>query len=335
MESRLSPQPQWSHHRCGNHRDDIDSWNNYDHARLCPSDCALKDSIRNSLVIIKELPLGPEASKLLKLALGTNLTAYFDNGVDSAGSIAATLAHTIPQIVRCHQERPESFQAVYGILDQIFKESAELASCTGAKADCTGLVVLSGYVIKIGVPILRAYLTFKFPPAAAAFIVLQPTIGKTADGLIASNDAGLTDFLKLIVDQTTGIAGTLLPSPLEEILGITGPTLSIVKNCPADKGRALFQLDLTTLDLEDNSIGDNGAQALSEALKANSTLTTLDLSRNPIESDGAQALSEALMVNSTLTTLSLGGTSIGDNGAQALSEALRTNSTVTIIGVVF
>lgn len=59
----------------------------------------LKDSIRNSLVIIEKLPLGPEASKLLKLALGTNLTAYFDNGVDNAGSVAALLAHTLPQIV--------------------------------------------------------------------------------------------------------------------------------------------------------------------------------------------------------------------------------------------
>jgi hypothetical protein len=62
---------------------------------------------------------------------------------------------------------------------------------------------------------------------------------------------------------------------------------------------------LTTLDLRGNSIGSNGAVALSEALKINSTLTTLDLSYNSMGSNGAVALSEALKINSTLTTLNL------------------------------
>ncbi|KFH68199.1 hypothetical protein MVEG_05018 [Podila verticillata NRRL 6337] len=34
---------------------------------------------------------------------------------------------------------------------------------------------------------------------------------------------------------------------------------------------------LTTLNLQDNSIGDNGAQALAEALKTKLTLTTSNL----------------------------------------------------------
>ncbi|KAF9541901.1 hypothetical protein EC957_002606 [Mortierella hygrophila] len=92
---------------------------------------------------------------------------------------------------------------------------------------------------------------------------------------------------------------------------------------------------LTTLDLEDNSIGDYGTQALSEALKTNSTLTTLNLRDNSIRDTGAQALSEALKTNSTLTALDLEDNLIEDNGAQALSEALRANSTVAIIGFMF
>jgi hypothetical protein len=134
----------------------------------------LKDSIRNSLVAIENLPLGPEASQLLKLALGTNLTAYFDNGVDSAGSVAALLAHTLPQIVDVVKSVQSSlgptfeitdgaFQVLYDLVGQITKASSSLASCTGAKSDCTGLVILSGYSIKIGVPIVRAYLLYKFP----------------------------------------------------------------------------------------------------------------------------------------------------------------------------
>ncbi|KAG0007408.1 hypothetical protein BGZ82_005419, partial [Podila clonocystis] len=71
---------------------------------------------------------------------------------------------------------------------------------------------------------------------------------------------------------------------------------------------------LSTLNLSVNSIGDNGAQALSEALKTNSTLTTLNLSGNSIGNNGAQALSEALKTNPTLTTLNLRSNSIRENG---------------------
>jgi len=87
---------------------------------------------------------------------------------------------------------------------------------------------------------------------------------------------------------------------------------------------------LRTFDLERNSVGDNGALALSEALKTNSTPTTLNLMRNWIGDNGAQGLSEALkMTNSTLTTLNLRHNLMEDHGAQALSEVLKTNSTLT------
>ncbi|KAF9311997.1 hypothetical protein BG003_006753 [Podila horticola] len=199
----------------------------------------VKDLVRNVLVAIENLPLGPEDSQLLKVALGTNLTAYFDNGVDSAGSIAAVLAITLPQIVDVIKTVQPSLgitdcalHALYGLVDQITKASSDLAACTGAKPDCTGLVVLSGYAIKIGIPILRAYLTFKFPPAAVAFILLQPTIDKISDGLIQVDDKGLTDLLAFIVDLTTGIVGSILPAPLNAILDIIKPILSIINDCP-------------------------------------------------------------------------------------------------------
>ncbi|KAF9951546.1 hypothetical protein BGZ70_000936 [Mortierella alpina] len=55
----------------------------------------------------------------------------------------------------------------------------------------------------------------------------------------------------------------------------------------------------------DHSIGDNGAQALSEVLKTNSTLTVLNLTGNSIGVNGAQELSEALRTNMTLTVSSI------------------------------
>ncbi|KAG0053656.1 hypothetical protein BGZ83_000727, partial [Gryganskiella cystojenkinii] len=207
----------------------------------------IKDLIRHTVTTIEGLPLGPEASGLLKIAVGTNLSAYFDNGVDSAGATAAILAAAIPQIVDVLKATQSSlgpvlniadpaFQVLYGILGEFTKVSTDLAACTGAKPDCTGLVVLSGYAIKIALPIVRAYLTVKFPPAAVAFLVLQPTIDKITDGLIAGNDAGLTSLLSMIVDATTGVAGTIMPAPLKAILGVTQSILGIIKNCNSPTG---------------------------------------------------------------------------------------------------
>jgi hypothetical protein len=55
------------------------------------------------------------------------------------------------------------------------------------------------------------------------------------------------------------------------------------------------------LSLGDNQIGAGGARAISEALKANTTLTCLDIARNEIGESGTQVVSEALKVNTTLT----------------------------------
>ncbi|KAG0296285.1 hypothetical protein BGZ96_009825 [Linnemannia gamsii] len=202
----------------------------------------IKNAIRGLLTTVEGLPFGPEASQLLKTAIGTNLTSYFDNGVDSAGMVAATLASTIPQIVdvikglqtslgATFEITDAAYQTLYDALNVITKASSDLAACTGAKPDCTGLVVMAGYAIKIGVPILRAYLAFKFPPSVLAFDALQPTIDKIADGLIAGDDAGLTDFLKFITEQTTGMLGAALPAPIKAILDVTTPILNIIKNC--------------------------------------------------------------------------------------------------------
>ncbi|KAK3833705.1 MAG: hypothetical protein JOS17DRAFT_825476 [Linnemannia elongata] len=260
----------------------------------------VKNLIRDLLVTVEKLPLGDEASKLLKVALGTNLTAYFDNGVDSAGSIAATLAHTIPQVVDVIKSVQKTlgptfgvtdpaFQVIYDTLDKITKASAALASCTGAKVDCTGLIVLSGYAIKIGVPILRAYLTVKFPPAALAFIALQPTIDKISDGLISGNDAGLTDFLTLIVDQTTGIAGSILPAPLKEILGITKPLLNIIKNCDKTK--------LTITTTGPTTTPTDGSKTATEDVVTTSTTTPTTTT-----TDGSKTATDDIVTTTSTTT---------------------------------
>jgi hypothetical protein len=95
-----------------------------------------------------------------------------------------------------------------------------------------------------------------------------------------------------------------------------------------------FMALVTTLSLWDNSIGDEGAKAIAEALKVNEVVTTLDLrGGNNIGDEGAIAIAEALKVNAVVTTLSLGSNNIGDEGAIAIAEALKANAVVTILSL--
>merc|ERR1711991_1826 len=87
---------------------------------------------------------------------------------------------------------------------------------------------------------------------------------------------------------------------------------------------------LTTLNLEDNPIGDEGMRHLSEALQAQpqafQSLTTLNLRSNQIGDEGMRHLSEALQAQpqafQSLTTLNLQDNPIGAEGMRHLSEAL-------------
>ena len=86
---------------------------------------------------------------------------------------------------------------------------------------------------------------------------------------------------------------------------------------------------LTELDLRSNSIGDDGAKAIAEALKVNTVLTTLNLDRNSIGDDGAKAIAEAFKVNpnTVLTIFSFDGNSIGDNLLNDIKKSLMQTRT--------
>ncbi len=63
---------------------------------------------------------------------------------------------------------------------------------------------------------------------------------------------------------------------------------------------------LTSLDISNNRIGDDGVKPICEALKQNSSLKVLDLnarhtSRGKIGPQGAQYLADLLIVNGVLT----------------------------------
>ena len=82
---------------------------------------------------------------------------------------------------------------------------------------------------------------------------------------------------------------------------------------------------MTTLELwSNNSIGDDGAKAIAEALKVNRVLTSLNLAGEPysygcFQAEGAKAIAEALKVNPVLTELNLQNNIFG-NAKVALDE---------------
>jgi Ran GTPase-activating protein (RanGAP) involved in mRNA processing and transport len=75
-----------------------------------------------------------------------------------------------------------------------------------------------------------------------------------------------------------------------------------------------------------NTIGDEGATALANALKVNTAVQDLWLGGNTIGDEGATVLANALTQNSTLQRLRLDGNTIGDEGAKALLDCIKGTS---------
>lgn len=87
---------------------------------------------------------------------------------------------------------------------------------------------------------------------------------------------------------------------------------------------------VTSLNLDDNFIGDNGATYLAEALEVNSSLKNLSLRNNRILKNGAIALVDALKYNNSLTHLDLYYNEIGEDGINAIKDVRKVNKRVRI-----
>ncbi|XP_022783473.1 NLR family CARD domain-containing protein 3-like isoform X1 [Stylophora pistillata] len=91
---------------------------------------------------------------------------------------------------------------------------------------------------------------------------------------------------------------------------------------------------LGVLGLFIGDIGDEGATALAEVLRTNTTLNSLCLAGNPgIGNLGAISLCEALKVNKTLHSLNLSETGISDTSVLSIVEILNTNTSLTALSL--
>ncbi len=96
--------------------------------------------------------------------------------------------------------------------------------------------------------------------------------------------------------------------------------------CSDGGKRALYNSYFySTINLSYDTIGDEGAKYVAEALKVNTSLTKIDLADNNIGDEGAKDVAEALKVNTSLTKIYLAGNYIGDEGQQSLREAWKHN----------
>eukprot|EP00550_Attheya_septentrionalis_P002043 CAMPEP_0198290400 /NCGR_PEP_ID=MMETSP1449-20131203/8290_1 /TAXON_ID=420275 /ORGANISM="Attheya septentrionalis, Strain CCMP2084" /LENGTH=512 /DNA_ID=CAMNT_0043988905 /DNA_START=49 /DNA_END=1587 /DNA_ORIENTATION=+ len=82
---------------------------------------------------------------------------------------------------------------------------------------------------------------------------------------------------------------------------------------------------LIHLALDDNEIGDSGAEALSAVLLECKTIKTLCLSHNEIGDYGATCIAEAIAKSDTIEELSIDNNSISANGHKVLVQSLYRN----------
>jgi len=87
------------------------------------------------------------------------------------------------------------------------------------------------------------------------------------------------------------------------------------------------------LNLAWNGMTDAGAEYMSGALAANTTMQFLDLSSNRIGFPGATAIAKGIEENQTLRSLQLNGNPIGDKGVATIIEAVASKYSVRDLGL--
>ena len=85
---------------------------------------------------------------------------------------------------------------------------------------------------------------------------------------------------------------------------------------------------LERLDVRNNQLGDEGAEAIALALTKKCPVKSLDLASNGLTEKGAKALAAALESNKKLLMLDVRGNNIGEGGVSALQAACRASGVV-------
>ena len=90
---------------------------------------------------------------------------------------------------------------------------------------------------------------------------------------------------------------------------------------------------LEELHINDNELGDHGAELLSKATMKPNTLRVLAVCDNSIGPTGIIAIANAIKHNSSLEELYMAGNTIGQGGAKAIVSAITNNKTLKTLSI--
>ena len=120
------------------------------------------------------------------------------------------------------------------------------------------------------------------------------------------------------VDQLATLATTLEGN--DSLIALVLDDNDLGPDSAVEIARILRRSSLKTLSLAGNRIGDDGAEAIANALLSNKTLTSLNLEYNDITSKGILSVSQALaQVNDTIVVLQSGLHDVANSDASRAS----------------
>jgi Ran GTPase-activating protein (RanGAP) involved in mRNA processing and transport len=97
--------------------------------------------------------------------------------------------------------------------------------------------------------------------------------------------------------------------------------------------KSLLVSNIRTLVLNDNSIGEDGGQAIALSIKFNKSLTYINMVANKMGPLAAAAFAATLESNQTLTSLILSSNHIGNDGLASLMKSMQSNKTLEMLGL--
>jgi Ran GTPase-activating protein (RanGAP) involved in mRNA processing and transport len=89
--------------------------------------------------------------------------------------------------------------------------------------------------------------------------------------------------------------------------------------------------NLTSLNLDNVIMGDEGLTCLARALKKNAALQALCVRYNRFDARGARALEQALLCNATLASLDVSCVRVGSSGGEALGRVLAVSDSLRVL----
>ena len=86
---------------------------------------------------------------------------------------------------------------------------------------------------------------------------------------------------------------------------------------------------LTSINLQNNSITDKGAQHIANGISVSTSLTQINLTNNNINSEGAKHIARGICVSKALTRIDLSGNWICVQGAKHLAKGIAVSPSLT------